>query len=81
MPALLFSAIASSVPTSASRLSISVSTRETKNDATEWIVERSWPAALACSRPVEVGVDDLAVAVEAEDEGDVDADARGDRLR
>ena len=34
-----------------SRLSISVSTRETKNDATEWIVERSWPFSRAFSRP------------------------------
>ena len=33
------------------RLSISVSTRETKNDATEWIVDRSWPFSRAFSRP------------------------------
>ena len=52
MPARLFSAIASGVPIASSRLSISVSTRETKNDATEWIVERSRPAAFACSSPV-----------------------------
>ena len=51
MPALLLRASASSVPMAVSRLSISVSTRETKNDATEWMVLRSMPAAFACSRP------------------------------
>ena len=50
--ALLFSALASSVPIASSRLSTSVSTRETKNEATEWIWDRSWPLAAACSSPV-----------------------------
>ena len=40
-----------------SLLSISESTRDTKNDATEWIWEMSWPLDLACSSR-EVGVDD-----------------------
>ncbi len=39
------------MPSLSSRLSISVSTRLTKNDATEAILARSWPLALACSRP------------------------------
>ena len=38
------------VPIASRRLSISVSTRDTKNDATEWIVERSMPAALRAAR-------------------------------
>ena len=42
---------ASTVPTFVSRLSISLSTRETKKEATEWTVARSMPAALAFSRP------------------------------
>lgn len=49
--ALPLSASASSVPTFARRLSISLSTRETKNEATEWTVARSMPAASAFSRP------------------------------
>ena len=53
-------------PILSSRLSTSVSTRETKNDATERIVARSMAARLACSSPVDVGVDDLAVALDAE---------------
>ena len=32
-------------------MSTSESTRDTKNDATEPMTDRSWPAALACSRP------------------------------
>jgi hypothetical protein len=39
-------ASAAAVPISSSRRSISVSTRETKKLATEWIVEMSWPLAL-----------------------------------
>ena len=50
--ALPLRALASSVPMASSRLSISVSTRETKNEATEWILERSLPSSRACSRPV-----------------------------
>ena len=69
---------ASGVPMAFSRLSISVSTRETKNEATEWIWEMSWPLDLACSSPVEVGVHHGAVPVEGEDQRDVDADALGD---
>ena len=67
-------------PIASSRLSTSVSMRLTKNDATERIVDEvdaRWPCA--CSRPVEVGVHDRAVAVEAEDQRDVDADALGGR--
>ena len=52
MPALLLSASASSVPRADRRLSTSVSTRDTKNDATDWMPERSMPASLARSRPV-----------------------------
>ena len=37
---------------SGSRLSTSVSTRLTKNDATLSMVERSWPLACACSSPL-----------------------------
>ena len=42
----------SSRPSLARRASISASTREMKNDATEWMVLRSRPAASAVSRPV-----------------------------
>ncbi|SKS76383.1 Uncharacterised protein [Mycobacteroides abscessus subsp. abscessus] len=40
------------LPISSRRLSISVSTRETKNEATEWILDKSRPASLAASRPL-----------------------------
>src|SRR5690625_7079554 len=39
----------SSVPISSRRLSTSVSIRETKNEATEWMVDRSTPASRARS--------------------------------
>ena len=39
------------VPIASSRLSTSVSTRDTKNDATDWIRLRSRPASRAASRP------------------------------
>ena len=45
-------AFAASLPILSSRLSISVSTRETKKDATERILDRSMPFSLARSRPV-----------------------------
>ncbi len=51
MAALPFSALASSVPILSSRLSTSVSTRLTKNEATEAMWLRSRPAASAFSRP------------------------------
>ena len=51
MAALPFSAAASGVPIASSRLSTSVSTRETKNDATYAIVEMSCPLATAASSP------------------------------
>jgi hypothetical protein len=51
MAALPLSALASSVPILSSRLSISVSTRETKKEATEPIADRSWPALRARSSP------------------------------
>ena len=51
MPALPRSASASSVPIVSSRLSISVSTRETKKLATEVMPARVCPFAVACSRP------------------------------
>ena len=51
MAALLLSASASGVPILVSRLSTSVSTRDTKNEATDAIVEMSCPLAAACSRP------------------------------
>ena len=44
-------AFASSEPIFSKRLSISVSTRDTKNEATEWILDRSCPACLAASSP------------------------------
>ena len=50
--ALPRSALASGVPSLSSRLSTSVSIRLTKNEATEYIDDRSWPAAAACSSPV-----------------------------
>ena len=65
------------LPIASSRLSISVSTRETKNDATEWILDRSWPVVVRLLQPGEVGVHHAAVALEAEDQRDVDADALG----
>ena len=63
------------MPIAVRRLSISVSTRDTKKEATEWMVDRSMPGGLGLLESREVGVDDLAVAVEAEDQRDVDADA------
>ena len=77
MPALPRSASASSVPIFSSRLSISVSTRETKKLATEAMPARVCPFAAACSRPVQVGAHDVAVALDREDQRDVDADALG----
>ena len=79
MAALPFSAVASGVPIAASRLSTSVSTRETKNDATDAIVEMSCPLAAAGLEPGHVGVDDLAVAGEREDQRHVDRDPLGQR--
>ena len=49
--ALPIIAFASSEPILSSRLSTSVSTLDTKNDATEPMVDRSCPFALACSIP------------------------------
>jgi len=51
MAAFPFSASASGVPIAVSRLSTSLSTRDTKNDATEAILEMSCPLAAAFSRP------------------------------
>ncbi|SKF62406.1 Uncharacterised protein [Mycobacteroides abscessus subsp. abscessus] len=45
------SAAASGDPMASSRLSTSVSMRDTKTEATEWIVDRSIPAAAASSSP------------------------------
>ena len=70
---------ASGVPMASSRRSTSVSTRLTKNDAT--LRHRRQVAAVEASRPRDVGLDDLAVAVEAEDQRDVDAAALADHLR
>jgi hypothetical protein len=62
---------ASSCPWRSSRLSISVSTRETKNDATEWIWDRSWPASWpAPARPGRRP--SPAVPLHGEDQRDVD---------
>ena len=66
------SASASSVPIASRRWSISVSTRETKNEATEWIPERSWPAVLRGFQPGQIGVHHLAVTLHREDECHVD---------
>jgi hypothetical protein len=52
MPALPRSSLASSLPIASRRLSTSVSTRETKKDATEAIVAMSTPLSRACSSPV-----------------------------
>ena len=71
--------LASSVPILSSRLSISVSTRDTKNDATERIVRQVDAGCLGLLQAGEVGVHDLVVAVQAEDQRDVDADAGGGR--
>ncbi len=49
--ALPFSALASSVPIASRRLSTSVSTRDTKNDATEWMPSSRPPWLWARSRP------------------------------
>ena len=55
----------SAVPMASSRLSTSVSTREMKNDATLRTADRSsCPASRSASRPGEVGLHDLGVAVE-----------------
>lgn len=51
-PAVLSSECASAETIAPSRLSISASTRETTTDATDQMLVRSIPAALACSRPV-----------------------------
>ncbi len=51
MAAFDFRARASGVPILVSRLSTSVSTRDTKNDATDAIVAMSCPLAAACSSP------------------------------
>ena len=51
MAALPRSAFASSLPIFSSRLSTSVSTRDTKNDATETMAVMSCPLARACSMP------------------------------
>ena len=51
MAALPRSAVASGVPSLSSLPSTSVSIRLTKNEATEKIVDRSCPFALAFSRP------------------------------
>ena len=75
MPALPRTALASSLPSLSSRLSISVSTRETKNEATERIVDRSTPCLLGLLQAGQVGIHHLAVAVDGEDQRDVDADA------
>ena len=77
------SAAASLVPILSSRASISVSTRETKNEATDPI-ERQVVAGLpGAFHAVEEGLHDLVVAGQGEDQRDVDADplgqARGDR--
>ncbi len=66
-------------PIFSSRLSTSVSTRETKNDATEPILVRSWPLALACSRPARKASITSRVALQREDQRHVDADALGER--
>ena len=53
-----------------------VSPGETKNDATEWILDRSCPAAFACRPvPVEVCVHHRAMPLHGEDQRDVDRDA------
>ena len=67
------------VPILSSRLSISVSTRDTKNEATEPILVRSWPLALACSRPARNASITARVALQREDQRHVDADALGQR--
>ena len=59
-------------------LSISVSTRDTKNDATEWIFDTSWPACLGRFDPGQVCVHHLAVPLDREDQRDVDRDAFGE---
>ena len=51
LPLAEATAIGFSVPIFSSRLSMAASTLDTKNDATEWILEMSWPAALAASSP------------------------------
>jgi hypothetical protein len=51
MAALPRSSAASGDPSLSSRLSTSVSTRLTKNDATDARLVRSWPAARARSMP------------------------------
>ena len=66
------------MPIFSSRLSISVSTRETKNDATEWILDRSWPASLACFESGQVGVHHRAVPFDREDQRHVHRNAFGD---
>ena len=47
------------MPIASSRLSISVSTRDTKNDATEWIVREVDAGGLGLLEAGEVRVDDL----------------------
>ena len=68
------------MPISSSRASTSLSTRETKKDATECSVDRSPPLRAGLLETVEVGVHDLLVASQPEDQRDVDADALAQRL-
>ena len=60
------------------RRSTSVSTRLTKNEATLCTVDRSPPSLGEGLEAGQVGLDDLGVAGQGEDQGDVDAAALGD---
>ena len=71
------SAAASGVPILSSRGSTSVSTRETKNEATDAIRGQVVAGLAGALQAVEEGVHDLVVAGQGEDQRDVDADALG----
>ena len=65
--------------TASSRFSASVSTRLTKNDATEAIVLNRQPAARALLERREIRLDDRGIGVDREEQRDVDVDALGEQ--
>ena len=62
---------------SGSRRSVSVSTRLTKNDATDAMPRMSSPPADPLLEPFEIGLDHLLVPLQREDQRDVDVEAGG----
>ena len=63
------------------RRSVSVSTRLTKNDATDAMPATSLAAPDPLLEPFEVGLDHLLIPLEGKDQRDVDVEAGGERRR